>query len=101
MLRAKSTRKRVASDVARECAEMSRASVESSKNKKRTRSETTIIQVEAHPSGSSEADVTVEASLRSVGEVFVTEDQGSPHDSAFVPAIALTLYILTRGPLNK
>jgi hypothetical protein len=48
---------------------MSRASVESSKNKKRTRSETTIIQVEANPSGSSEADVTVEASLRSVGEV--------------------------------
>jgi hypothetical protein len=29
---------------------------------------------------------TVEASLRSVGEVFVTEDQGSPHDSAFVPS---------------
>ena len=86
MLRAKSTRKRVASAVARECAEMSRASVESSKNKKRTRSETTIIQVEANPSGSSEADVTVEASLRSVGEVFVTEDQGSPHDSAFVPS---------------
>ena len=86
MLRAKSTRKRVASAVARECAEMSRASVESSKNKKRTRRETTVIQVEANPSGSSEADVAVEASLRSVGEVFVTEDQGSPHESAFVPS---------------
>ena len=86
MLRAKSTRKRVASAVARECAEMSRASVESSKNKKRTRRETTVIQVEANPSGSSEADVTVEASLRSVREVFVTEDQGSPHESAFVPS---------------
>ena len=30
-------------------------------------------------------DVTVDASLRSVGEVFVT-DQGSPHESAFVPS---------------
>jgi hypothetical protein len=29
--------------------------------------------------------VTVDASLRSVGEVFVT-DQGSPHESAFVPS---------------
>jgi hypothetical protein len=67
MLRAKSTRKRVASAVARECAEMSRASVESSKNKKRTRRETTAIQVEANPSCSSRADVTVDASLRSVG----------------------------------
>jgi len=85
MLRAKSTRKRVASAVARECAEMSRASVESSKSKKRTRRETTAIQVEANPSGSSRADVTVDASLRSVGEVFVT-DQGSPHESAFVPS---------------
>ena len=86
MLRSKSTRKRVASAVARECAEMSRASVESSKNKKRTRRETTAIQVEANPSGTSQADVTVDASLRSVGEVFVTEDQGSPHESAFVPS---------------
>ena len=85
MLRAKSTRKRVASAVARECAEMSRASVESSKSKKRTRRETTAIQVEANPSGPSRADVTVDASLRSVGEVFVT-DQGSPHESAFVPS---------------
>ena len=49
MLRAKSTRKRVASAVARECAEMSRASVESSKNKKRTRRETTAILDEANP----------------------------------------------------
>jgi hypothetical protein len=86
MLRSKSTRKRVASAVARECAEMSRASVKSSKNKKRTRRETTTIQVEANPSGSSQADVTVDASLRSVGEVFATEDQGSPHESAFVPS---------------
>jgi hypothetical protein len=86
MLRSKSTRKRVASAVARECVEMSRASVESSKNKKRTRRETTAIQVEANPSGSSQADVTVDASLRSVGEVFVTEDEGSPHESAFVPS---------------
>jgi hypothetical protein len=35
------------------------------------------------PSGSSQADVTVETS---VGEVFVTEDQGSPHESTFVPS---------------
>ena len=54
--------------------------------KKRTRRETTAIQVEANPSGPSRADVTVDASLRSVGEVFVTEDQGSPHESAFVPS---------------
>ena len=88
MLRSQSTRKRVASAVARECAEMSRASVESSKNKKRTRRETTAIQVEANPSGPSRADVTVDASLRSVGEVFVT-DQGSPHESAFVPSTSV------------
>ena len=95
MFRAHSTRKRVVSDVARECAEMWRASVESSNNKKRTRKETTAIQDEANPSGWSQADVTVEAS---VGEVFATEDQGSPHESALVPAIALTLHIITPGP---
>lgn len=66
MLRTKSTRKRVASAVARECAEMSRASVESSKNKKRTRKEDNGIQDEANHSGSSQADVNVEASVGNV-----------------------------------
>jgi hypothetical protein len=51
MFRANSTRKRVASAVARECADMLRASVESSNNKKQTRRETTAIQDEANPSG--------------------------------------------------
>ena len=83
MFRANYARKRVASAVARECAEMSRASVESSNNKKRTRRETTAIHDEANPSGWGQADVTVEAS---VGEVFDTEDQGSSHESAFVPS---------------
>ena len=71
MFRANSTRKRVASAVARECADMLRASVESSNNEKQTRRETTAIQDEANPSGWSQADVTVEGS---VDEIFVTED---------------------------
>ena len=98
MFRAHSTRKRVVSDVARECAEMSRASVESSNNKKRTRRETTAIQDKANPSVWSQADVTVEAS---VGEVFVTEDQGSPHESAFVPSNSVDAAHNNPGPLNQ
>ena len=97
MLKAKSTRKRVASAVARECAEMSRASVESSKNKKRTRRETTAIQDEANPSGSSQADVTVETS---VGGVYVTDDQGSPHESAFVPSNSVDAVYTNPGALK-
>jgi hypothetical protein len=51
------------------------------------------------PSGSSQADVTVETS---VGEVFVTEDQGSPHESTFVPSNSVDAVHTNqgRGPLN-
>ena len=81
MLRAISTRTKVASAVVRECANLSRASVVYSKNKKRPKGKPRQFQDEANPSGSKQVYITVEAS---VGEVFAIEDQGSPHESAFV-----------------
>ena len=98
MLRAISTRKRVASAVVRECAKLSRASVVYSKNKKRPKRKSLQFQDEDNPSCSKQADVTVEAS---VGEVFAIEDQGSPHEPAFVTSISVDTVSLTRDPLNQ